>query len=128
MTTSHPTVTALAGAPKTPEKVYAEPHYHATSNDQGYHLRVCVPGVGKSGVSLSLSDDHVLTVTATRSDHVPESWTVIRNELPSLEYQLHLRIDAKIDPERISAKLEDGVLAVTLPTKEAEKPRLIDIE
>ena len=127
MTTCCNNDTALESASKTSSEVFTKPHYHASNDDQGYDLRVYVPGVGKTGVTLSLAKE-VLTITAKRSDTVPESWKVLGRELPSTDYQLLLKLDSKIDPDRITAKLENGVLDVTLPVKEAVKPRVIDVK
>lgn len=107
-------------------KAFTKPRYQASNDDQDYSVRVYVPGVDKSGVTLSLAKE-ILTITAKRSDSVPESWKALGQELPSEDYQLLLQLDGKIDPDRITAKLENGVLDVTLPVKEAVKPRVIEV-
>lgn len=108
------------------ETTFTKPHYRAKQDEAGYSLRVYVPGVGKSGVTLSLAKD-VLTVTAKRTDSCAEGWTPLSRELSTEDYQLRLHLDAKIDADRITAKLEDGVLDVGLPLKEAAQPRIIDV-
>ncbi|MFT5191579.1 MAG: HSP20 family protein [Verrucomicrobiales bacterium] len=107
-------------------KAFTKPRDQASNDDQDYSVRVYVPGVDKSGVTLSLAKE-ILTITAKRSDSVPESWKALGQELPSEDYQLLLQLDGKIDPDRITAKLENGVLDVTLPVKEAVKPRVIEV-
>ncbi len=126
MTTCNLSRTEQAATPEVAAKDFTKPRYQASQDKEGYHLSVSVPGVGKSGVSLSLLDD-VLTVTAERSDVVPESWKPIATELPQSDYRLRLRLDNKIDADRIAAQLENGVLKVTLPLKEADKPRVIEV-
>ena len=110
---------------KTAES-YSKPRYRVSETEGGYALRVYVPGVGKSGASLSLSKD-VLTISAKRSDAAPEGWQALSTELPSEDYRLKLVLDTKIDADRITAKLENGVLEVVLPFKEAVQPRVIDV-
>ena len=126
MTTCKNDDTAIACAPERPAVSYTKPNYRAIRNDQGYHLQVDVPGTSKTGITLNLSQE-VLTITAQRSDTIPDSWKTIAQELPSTDYQLRLRIDVKIDPDAITAKLENGVLQVDLPLKEASKARTIKI-
>ncbi len=108
------------------EERFLKPRYRAREDDHGYQVKVYVPGAGKSGVTLSLAEE-VLTITAKREDAAPEGWQARSRELPEGDYRLRLRLNAKIDPERITAKVEDGVLDIGLPLKEADKPRVIDV-
>ena len=105
---------------------FTKPHYRAKQDEAGYSLRVYVPGVGKSGVALTLAKE-VLTITAKRSDATPEGWSSLSRELSADDYQLRLHLDTKIDSDRITAKLEYGVLDVALPLKEAAQSRVIDV-
>jgi HSP20 family protein len=118
--------TAVACTDTQTNVTFTKPHYRAKQDEAGYSLRVYVPGVGKSGVTLKLAKD-LLTITAKRSDTTPEGWTPLSRELSTDDYQLRLHLDTKIDSDRITAKLEDGVLDVALPLKEAAQPRVIDV-
>ena len=118
--------TAVACKDAEANVTFTKPHYRARQDEAGYSLRVYVPGVGKSGVTLKLAKD-VLTITAKRSDTTPEGWSPLSRELSTDDYQLRLHLDTKIDSDRITAKLEDGVLDVALPLKEAAQPRVIDV-
>jgi HSP20 family molecular chaperone IbpA len=44
------------------------------------------------------------------------------------DYRRVFTVGPDVDPERISAELENGVLKVHLPKKEAAKPRTIQIK
>lgn len=122
-TTKEPTTTSEA---EKPVARYYKPRYQAHEGKDGYHVSVSVPGVGKSGVTLSVLNE-VLTITAKRTDSVPETWKPITAELPKEDYRLLLQLDGSIDPEGINAKLEHGVLNVHLPLKASEQPRVIEI-
>ncbi len=106
---------------------YAKPRYHAKEVEHGYELRVYVPGADKSGITLSL-DRGVLSIVAERTKTPNETWRLVNRELPSDDYRLLLKVDNKIDPERIAARLENGVLEVTLPFQEKAKPRVIEVD
>jgi HSP20 family protein len=43
------------------------------------------------------------------------------------DFQRSIRIGHPVDQERISAKLEDGLLTVELPKAEIAKPKTIEI-
>ena len=108
--------------------VYVRPRYSTRRvDDEAWELGVVVPGVKKEDVSVSL-DDGQLEVIAHRSDELPEGWRPIYERTPAADYRLQLELAIDVDPDRISAKLEDGVLTLRLPVAEASKPKTILVE
>lgn len=105
---------------------FTKPRYQATESEVGFQLSIEVPGVDKTGVTLKLVDE-VLTVTAQRSDTVPNDWKPLVQELPQNDYRLRLRLNSKIDPDGIEAQLDNGILRVNLPIREQAKARVINI-
>ncbi|MEM9226660.1 MAG: Hsp20/alpha crystallin family protein, partial [Verrucomicrobiota bacterium] len=105
-----------------------KPAYTTAEHDHGFTVEVYVPGVGKDGVSVSYEDD-VLDVTAKRGDsQVPEGWKLLRREIPQADYRLRLKVNLPVDADQISAKVEDGLLTLSLPKAEEAKPRQIAVE
>jgi HSP20 family protein len=102
------------------------PYYESEEKAEAYEVRIHMPGVKKEGVSISLHGDE-LSVGGARSA-TPESWRAISRESPSADYALTLGLNVEIDGEKIAAKVEDGVLTLTLPKAEKAKPRQISIE
>lgn len=90
------------------------------AGEDAYHARVDLPGVPKDAVQV-LVENSVLTV---RAEHKEEGEG--RSESYSLTRSLALPEDA--DAGAVSAKLENGVLAITLPKLEEKKPRRISIQ
>ena len=86
-----------------------------------------MPGVPKSGVKLDL-EDSVLTVRGERNVSVPEGMKTLHRELSPLNYLLRLRLNTPVDEDKMNAKLEDGVLAISIPLKETAKPRQIQVQ
>jgi HSP20 family protein len=102
------------------------PHYEIDRNDDAFRLRVYIPGSNKSGVSISV-DAGVLKLDAVRKDLPSENWKPLSREIVRRDYQLEVRIPEKVDVGAIGASVEDGVLLLTLPIREAAKPRSIEI-
>ncbi len=107
-------------------EAWARPHYEADRDSETYRLRVYVPGSNKSNVNLSV-EEGLLTVNAKRSDTPDENWKPLSLELSRRDYRLEVRIPEKVDVSAIGAKVEDGILLLTLPIREADKPRSIEI-
>ncbi len=103
-----------------------KPLYNVKGSAEAYEVRVELPGVPKSSVKLDL-EENILTVRGERSSTVPEGLKALHRELSPLGYLLRLRLNTPVNEEQMTAKLEDGVLTLSLPIKEAAKPRQIPV-
>jgi HSP20 family protein len=84
-----------------------------------YFVRLEVPGVKKEGLSIELKDRE-LTVTASSKvvgTDGEESYSATRS----------LSVPAGIAADQVTAKLENGILTLTLPKPAEQKPRAISI-
>ncbi len=78
-----------------------------------------VPGVKKDDVKLELND-RLLTVTVSRKDKSGEQES-------SYSSTRSISVPDSVKADAITAKVEDGILTVTLPKGEERKARLIEI-
>ena len=104
-----------------------KPLYNVNGNADAYEVRVELPGVPKNGVKLDL-EDNILTVRGERNTTVPEGMKALHRELSPLNYLLRLRLNTPVDEDKMTAKLADGVLTISLPLKQTAKPRQIQIQ
>jgi HSP20 family protein len=87
-----------------------------------------LPGVKKDQVKVTF-DKGILTVDGQRKpSELPKDAEVLLNEMQIRDFSRSIRIDVDIDANNITAELEDGVLSVTLPKKEAAKPKQIEVK
>ena len=117
---------------KRENTVFVQPRYKARKLDdmEAYEVAVILPGVKKKGLEVS-TEDGELTVIGRRTSWVPEDWRPVCGSTPeerSADYRLVLSLNVDIDSERISARLDDGILTLRLPVSEASKPKLIAVE
>jgi len=91
----------------------------------GYVLEAEMPGVNKGGLELTVENNE-LTIVGRRSDPALAADVVYR-ESRDLDYRRVFDLDPSIDAGKISAKIEHGVLTLTLPKAESVKPRKIAI-
>lgn len=88
--------------------------------DEGhYYARFEVPGVKKEDAKIEL-EDRRLAVSVSRKILTAQGET-------SVELSRTLTVPEGIAVENLSAKLEEGLLTVTLPKAEARKPRIIEL-
>ena len=90
-------------------------------DEDHYYARVEMPGVKKSQVELSLDDSLLSISLQSKSEGEDENQK-------NASFSRSLTVPAGIDAEQVSAKLEDGVLTVTLPKAEQLKPRSIKVK
>jgi len=104
-----------------------KPLYTVNGNADTYEVHVQMPGVAKGGVKLDL-EDNILSIHGERQSAMPEGWKPLHRELSTLSYQLRLRLNTPVDEDKLTANLENGVLTLKLPVKEAAKPRRIEVQ
>lgn len=84
-----------------------------------YHASFEVPGVKKEDVKIELNNG-MLTVSAEKREKNGDNES-------SYSLSRSVSVPEGVNAEAISAKLEDGILRVTLPKAEHRKPRTITL-
>jgi HSP20 family protein len=117
------------GYPDEPERVWSRGRFpRITFTDAGATLvlEAEMPGLGDKDVQLSILKD-VLTLAGERRADVPEGYYVHRQERSPLRFSRSFTLPCKVDPEKSTAALVNGVLTVTLARIPDEQPRKIAI-
>ena len=91
----------------------------------GYTLQVEMPGVNKEGLEISIENNE-LTLTGRRSLPTIEG-SVLHRESRRENFRRSFELDPSIDANRITARIEQGVVTLTLPKAEHVKPRKITV-
>ena len=88
-------------------------------------MRLEMPGVSKSGLEINVDGDTLRIVGRRTGESVKGDWLV--REIRAGDYSMEYTLDETIDRGSIEAKLERGVLILTLGLSEAVKPRKIKV-
>ena len=104
---------------------YVTPDVNIYETKDGYVLEAEMPGVGKDGLEITL-DGHEITISGHRAPDNVAGETLFR-ERHSSNYRRVFELDPAIDTAGISAKMNQGVLLLTLPKSEQVKPRKITV-
>jgi HSP20 family protein len=96
-------------------------------SDEAFTLRASLPGLSSEDLSLEV-ENGTLKLSAKRSTDAPEGYSTLRRERGDLSFERSFRLGSKVDAEAIEAKLERGVLSITLPKRAEQKPRQISIQ
>jgi len=94
-------------------------------NGDGYLLQVEMPGVNKEGLEMWVENNE-LTIIGRRS--LPTvTGTIVHRESRRENFRRTFELDPSIDAAKIGARIEQGVVTLTLPKAEAVKPRKITV-
>jgi HSP20 family protein len=112
------------GQRQTTEQFIA-PAATVLENADGYTLEVEMPGVNKENLEMWVENNE-LTILGRRALPTVEG-TLIHRESRSENFRRSFELDPSIDAGKISAKIEHGVVTLTLPKAEQVKPRKIAV-
>ena len=84
------------------------------------------PGMQGSDIDVTV-ERNVIEITARRRPIRQEGDELIVDERPQGEFRRQLFLGDNLDPNKMTAVCDQGVLALTIPVSEASKPRKVDI-
>ena len=105
---------------------YVAPEVNIYETKDGYILEAEMPGVNKSGLEVTVEGNEI-TIIGRRNNEAVSGETLFR-ERPALDYRRVFELDPAIDTSKVSAKMEQGILTLTLPKSERVKPRKITVD
>jgi len=105
---------------------FIAPDVNIYETKDGYLLEAEMPGVAKDGLEITLEGTELI-LTGRRSDQAPQGADLLFAEARPLNYRRVFELDPTVDTAKINAKIEQGVLTLTLPKAEKVKPKKITI-
>lgn len=109
---------------RTPE--FISPQVNIFETKDGYVLEAEMPGVNKEGLEIMLEANEITLVGHRQPEVV--SGEMLFGESLHADYRRVFELDPAIDTSKINAKMDQGVLTLTLPKSEKVKPRKITVD
>jgi HSP20 family protein len=114
-----------------PARIRRAPTYPAMnvwSNDEGLFITAEVPGVSNEDIDISVVGD-TLTLTGNRKpDEIDENTRYHRQERGYGNFSRSVQLPFPVDVSKVDATFHNGVLSITLPRAEEDKPRKIAVK
>ena len=104
---------------------FISPPASVTEIGDGYMLEIEMPRVKKGGIEISVENNE-LTVIGRRSLPAVEGTLIHRESRPE-NFRGVFEIDPSIDADKISARIDQGLMTLILPKAEHVKPRKIAV-
>lgn len=95
----------------------ATPKMNISETDNAYEMALCVPGLCKEDLAISIDTENQLVVEMTKENKKEEKegrkW--LRREFSSTQFKQVFTLPDNVKRDQIGAKVEHGVLTITLP-------------
>jgi len=103
------------------------PRTNVQETDDSYVLELEMPGLSKDDVEVNFEND-TLIVKGEKKEQKEEKARggVVRREYHTMRYERSFNVHG-VDRDQVSAKMEDGILFVTLPKSPERLGRKIDV-
>jgi HSP20 family protein len=89
-------------------------------------LTVELPGVKKEDINVEIKDN-LFRISGERKVNYPEKSSVHRVERQNLNFDRTVKLPARVDGDKVTAEYTNGVLKVTMPRAESDKPKQIKV-
>lgn len=113
------------------------PAVNIIDDEHEYRVEVAAPGMTREDFKVHINEDNELIISMEKkSEHKEEDkkhkGTYLRREFSYTQFQQSLLLPDNIEREKISAKVENGVMTIGIPKKKIEDvtpaTRQIEIE
>ena len=104
---------------------FATPAINIKETEKNYDIQIAAPGMTKDDFKLSINENNELVISLERNeskedknDKDEKHGTWLRREFSYASYSQSFVIPEDVEIEKITAKMEHGVLNIDLPKKE----------
>ncbi len=108
------------------QRMLFNPSIDIHDSGDGLVLEADLPGVSLETLDLQI-EDNKLTLFGRVKSQLPEGARAVHQEYSVGDFLRSFILSDNVDHERITAKLNNGVLRVELPRAEESKPRRIQV-
>lgn len=110
------------------------PAINIQQNDNGFLVEVAAPGMTKEDCNVRIDEENNLEISFEKKNETEEKdkkGSYLRREFSYTQFQRTMILPDNVEKDKISAKVENGVLSVEIPVAKEEKTpnsRLIEIQ
>ena len=103
------------------------PAVNVKEDEKSYVMELAAPGIKKEYCRVSINDEGNLTIAIENKQehkHEDKHHHYLRREFSYSNYEQNYTLPEDVLKDKISAKVENGILTVTLPKEEKEQKKL----
>lgn len=98
------------------EEHTSTPKMNVTESNADFRVEMCVPGLKKEDLTINLDNNNNLVIRMVKTEEKKEDGRkYLRREFGGMQFNQTLVLPENVKKEAITAKVENGILSVTLP-------------
>ena len=100
------------------------PAVNVREDEKAYTMELAAPGIKKEYCRVSINDEGNLTIAIENKQehkHEDKHHHYLRREFSYSNYEQNYMLPDDVERDKISAKVEDGILTVTMPKTEPKQ-------
>lgn len=109
------------------EEKFVVPSATLSERPEEYELKFVVPGVGKGDADLHV-EGRTLTLKTHAKHQNPAGFKQVAAEFENVNYAMSAEIPERADLATLTAKIESGILTVTIKKRPELQPKKIEIQ
>lgn len=118
------------------KKNVTAPAVNVIDEEKDYKVEVAAPGMTKEDFQIKLDQDNNLIIAlekkTQKENHDQKNHKYLRREFSYSKFQQAFTLPDDVEKDKITAKMNDGVLTIDIPKKEpapvVDTSRMIDIQ
>ena len=118
----------MGGAELYPRRVGVYPLVNLSEDPDHIYVRAELPGVNPEDLDITIQDQQLILRGQRKIATVEKDVKYHRRERESGFFRRILRLPARIDPNKVEAASQNGILTITLSKPEEVKPRQITVK
>lgn len=102
------------------------PAINVIETEQEYRVEVAAPGMTKDDFNIRIDDNNNLIVSMEKKEEMKEDkkdGRYLRREFSYSKFQQTMVLPDNVEKDRIEAKVENGVLNITIPKRTEEEAK-----
>lgn len=112
------------------------PAINVREDEKHFHIELAAPGMTKKDFAIQVDDQHQLVIKMEKKeekkDDCKSDCKYLRHEFNYSHYEQTMQLPDNVDADDIKAKMDNGILYLTLPKtkpeKEPQQTKIIDVD
>jgi HSP20 family protein len=123
-----PAASRSCGVAASDEPALRLPRTNIEEREDGFEFTMEMPGLAKKDVEVTLENDTlVVKGEKVEKSEEKEDKGILRREIRSSKFERSFSLGKQLDHDSIKARMADGILTITVPKKEQEIGRKVDV-
>ncbi|MCZ7566376.1 MAG: Hsp20/alpha crystallin family protein [Burkholderiales bacterium] len=116
----------IPAAERSEPELVLRPPVDIYEDAEGITLQLDMPGVSRDRLDIQ-ADRNALVIEGRGAIDMPQGMEALYAEVRSTSFRRSFALSSELEPEKIEANLQDGVLTLRVPRRAELRPRKIEV-